>query len=173
MAPRSKVLLLPEAVRQALEQRLLAGGFSGYEALTDWLGEQGYAISKSALHRFGSAFEERCQALKIATDQARAIVEGSPDDDGAMSEALMRLTQQKLFDVLLEINVDPETIELPKLARAIADMSRSTVTLKRYRSEVLARAKEVANDVEKLAKSEGGLSGDAVELLKKKILGLA
>ena len=148
MAPRSKVLLLPEATRQALEQRLIAGGFAGYEALTDWLAEQGYAISKSALHRFGSAFEERCQALKIATDQARAIVEGSPDDDGAMSEALMRLTQQKLFDVLLEINVDPETIELPKLARAIADMSRSTVTLKRYRAEVQAKVASAAKAIE-------------------------
>ena len=85
MAPRSKVQLLPEATRQVLEQRLIAGGFAGYEALAEWLAEQGFAISKSALHRFGSKFEDRCQALKIATDQARAIVEGSPDDDGAMS----------------------------------------------------------------------------------------
>ena len=173
MAPRSKVQLLPEATRQVLEQRLIAGGFAGYEALAEWLAEQGFAISKSALHRFGSKFEDRCQALKIATDQARAIVEGSPDDDGAMSEALLRLTQQKLFDVLLEIEVDPETIDLPKLARAIADMSRSTVTLKRYRAEVHAKAKSIADDVDKLAKTEGGLSGDAVEQLKKKILGLA
>jgi hypothetical protein len=171
MAPRSKVLLLPEAVRQALEQRLLAGGFSGYEALTDWLGEQGYAISKSALHRFGSAFEERCQALKIATDQARAIVEGSPDDDGAMSEALMRLTQQKLFDVLLEINVDPETIELPKLARAIADMSRSTVTLKRYRAEVHAKVKAVASDLQEAVRAQG-MSEDQAEFWRKKVLGI-
>ncbi len=131
MPARSKVDLLPEDVRQALEQRLIAQSFSGYESLAEFLQEKGFEIAKSSLHRWGTRFEERVRALKIATDQAKAIVEASPDDEGAMTDALMRLTQEKLFGVLLDLEVDPETIELPKLTRAIADLSRGTVTRRR------------------------------------------
>ncbi|MGO9606278.1 MAG: hypothetical protein ACLQAT_23300 [Candidatus Binataceae bacterium] len=35
--------------------------------------------------------------------QAKAIIEAAPDDEGAMHEALMRLVQQKLFNVLVRL----------------------------------------------------------------------
>lgn len=173
MPARSKVDLLPEDVRQALEQRLIAQSFSGYEALETWLEEQGYGITKSSLHRWGSKFEDRVRALKIATDQAKAIVESSPDDDGAMSDALMRLTQEKLFSVLLELEVDPETVELPKLARAIADLSRGTVTLKRYQAEAKARAKAAAESVEKLVAGTTGITPETLSRIRQEIYGIA
>src|SRR5690606_6677096 len=119
--------LLPEAIRGELDGRLVAGGFAGYEALSDWLGEQGFEISKSALHRYGAQFEDRVSALKLATDQARAIVAESPDDEGTMSEALMRLVQEKLFSILLEMEVDPAKVNLNSLARSVAELGRASV----------------------------------------------
>ena len=53
MAQRSSVELLPEEVRHALERRLAESGFSNYSELTEWLNNQGYEISRSAVHRFG------------------------------------------------------------------------------------------------------------------------
>lgn len=173
MPPRSKIDLLPEAVRQALEQRLIAQSFSGYEALEDWLEEQGFEIAKSSLHRWGSKFEDRVRALKIATDQAKAIVEASPDDDGAMTDALMRLTQEKLFGVLLDLEVDPSTVELPKLARAIADLSRGTVTLKRYQAEAKARAKAAADAVASLVAGNSGITPETIARIRQEIYGIA
>ncbi len=172
MAPRSKILKLPEDVRRELERRLVAGGFGDYEGLAAWLAEQGYAIGKSTIHRFGSQFEERLGALKIASEQARAVVAQSPDDEGAMNEALVRLVQERLFGVLMELQVDPETLDLPKLARAIADLSRSTVQLKKYRAEVQAKAQDVASKVARMSRT-GGLSEDTAEVIRKEILGIA
>lgn len=175
MAARSKVELLPEAVRTELEQRLIASSFSGYEALAEWLQEQGFEIHKAAVHRFGQKFEERVRALKAATDQARAIVEASPDDDGAMNEALVRLSQQKAFDLLIDLEIDPESIDFPKLMRAISDMNRSSVALKKYAAEVKSRAAAAADRVaEKIKAAERkGMSAAVAEEIRREILGIA
>lgn len=171
MPAPSKVAKLPEEIRAELDGRLIRGGFAGYEALAAWLTEQGFEISKSALHRYGSQFEERVSALKAATDQARAIVAESPDDEGAMGEALMRLVQEKLFSVLLEVNVDPEKVNINSLARSIAELGRASVTQKKYASEVKARADAAASVVDRVAK-RGGLSPESVAEIRTAILGI-
>lgn len=142
MPARSRVLELPKELRDWLDQALIANGFSDYKQLAGALEVQGHKIGKSSLQRYGSVLEQRLHTLKVATDQANAIVKASPDDEGAMSEALIRLTQQQLFDVLLNLQVDPETINLPKLTKSIADLARSSVTTKRYAAEARAAARE-------------------------------
>lgn len=172
---RSKIELLPAEVRAELEKRLIASSFSGYDQLAEWLQAQGFEIHRASVHRFGTKFEERVRALKAATDQARAIVEASPDDDGAMNEALVRLSQQKAFDLLIDLEIDPESIEFPKLMRAIADMNRSSVALKKFRDEVTQRAREAADRVaEKIkAAQTRGMSAEVSAEIRREILGVA
>lgn len=168
---RSKAKLLPEATRAELDKRLIESGFSGYAALAEWLQSEGFQISKAAVHRYGSTFEERCAALKVATDQARVVCESAPDDDGYMAEALMRLTQEKLFTVLTELEVDPETIDLNKLTRAIADINRSSVSLKKYQAEVKLRVKAAADNVEAIALRRG-MGRDTIDEIKRELMGI-
>jgi hypothetical protein len=172
MPPRSIVEQLPDAVRAELDARLVRNGFADYVGLADWLTAQGYEIKKSALHAYGQRFEDRCAALKIATQQARAIVAETPDDEGAMGEALTRLVQEKIFNVLMDLQVDPETIDLSKLTRSIAELTRSSVTLKKYAREVKERAQAAADTASKIAK-KGGLSADAAAEIRSAILGVA
>jgi hypothetical protein len=171
MPPRSIIEQLPDHVRTDLDARLVRSGFADYRGLAEWLTEQGFEIKKSALHTYGQKFEDRCAALKVATQQARAIVAESPDDEGAMGEALTRLVQEKLFSVLMDIEVDPETVDLSKLTRSIAELTRSSVTLKKYTATVKERAKEAASTAEKIAK-KGGLSPEAVSQIRGAILGI-
>jgi hypothetical protein len=173
---RSKVELLPDEVRKDLEQRLIAGSFSDYEQLADWLKDQGFAISKSSLHRWGSTFEEKCAGMKIATEQARAIVEASPDKEGAMGMALTRLVQEKLFGVLLDLQINPKDLPLPKLTRAIADLSRAGVSQLKHAAEVRKAAREelVREQQAQLASivKQGGISEETADTFRRQILGL-
>lgn len=171
MPPRSIIEQLPEALRAELDARLVRNGFADYRGLAEWLTEQGFEIKKSALHSYGQQFEDRVSALKIATAQARAIVAESPDDEGAMGEALTRLVQEKIFNVLMELEVDPETIDLSKLTRSIAELTRSSVTLKKYTAQVRERAQAVADTAAKIAK-KGGLSAEAAAEIRAAILGI-
>lgn len=172
MAARSKVDQLPEEVRQALEQRLIKSGFSGYEDLAGWLQDQGFEISKSSLHRWGSTFEDRVDSLRIATQQAKAIVQASPDDEGDMSEALMRLMQERIFSALVTLEVDPKKVNLGSLAKALAPIARASIAQKKHAAEVRARVQAAASAVDRIV-TAGGLTADAGAKIREEILGIS
>lgn len=172
MGQRSKITQLPNDVRTELERRLVERGFADYDGLAEWLAERGFEVHRSSVYRYGSAFEKRVKAMQAATMQARAIVEATPDDDGAMSEALMRLTQEKVFDILLQIEVDPETVDLHKLTRSVADMQRASVTLRRYQAEVRKRAEAAAAALDTAAKG-GKLTQETLDRIRSEIYGIA
>lgn len=169
MPPRSKVGQLPAEVKAWLDQALIENNFSGYELLSAELAERGYSIGKSALHAYGQGFEERLSALKVASEQARAVVAAAPDEEGAVNEALMRLVQEHLFKLLL---TDGKQIDLPKVAKAVAELGRASVVQKKWQSEVRAKAEAAAVQVEKIAR-KGGLNADTVAEIRREILGVA
>lgn len=171
---RSAILDLPENVQQELNARLMAGGFQNYQGLADWLKGQGYNIAKSSVHRYGQSFEERCQALKMATAQAQTLNEVAPDDAGVMGDALTRLAQEKLFGLLMDLE-DADVLEvLPRIGRVVAELGRAQVGQKKLQLEVRAKAKAVAAEVEKQIKKEApGLSPTTIDTIRREILGIA
>lgn len=180
MARRSKIDGLPPDVRRWLERALTETGFSGYDALETMLRERGFQISKSAIHRYGQKIERRFAAIKASTEAARMLTEGAADDQDARSEAVIALVQTEMFEAIVNLqeaqdgDVDPaERISLlSKAAKNIATLARASVTLKKFQSEVRAKAALVAKDVEAVVK-KGGLSDEAAEDIRRRILGIA
>lgn len=169
MPPRSKVAGLPAQVKAWLDQALVESNFSGYEALSAELEARGYQIGKSALHRYGSEFEDKLAALKLSSEQAKAVVQAAPDDEGAVNEALMRLVQEHLFKLLM---AEGGKIDLPKVAKAVAELGRASVVQAKWKAEVRSRAEAAASEVEKIAK-KGGLNAETVAEIRREILGVA
>lgn len=169
MPPRSKVSGLPAEVKDWLDQSLVENNFSGYESLSAELAARGYSIGKSALHSYGQNFEERLSALKVASEQARAVVAAAPDEEGAVNEALMRLVQEHLFKLLMS---NGNQIDLPKVAKAVAELGRASVVQKKWQAEVRSKAEAAASQVEKIAK-KGGLDAATVAEIRREILGVA
>ena len=139
MPKRSAVTTLPPEVKEWLDKSLVESDFSGYDALSAALSEKGYQISKSSLHRYGSEFEESLQAIKLSTEMAKAVVDACPDDAGNFGEALTRLVQQKSFEVLTKMEVDPQKVKLTDLGNMVSLVNRTSIDIKKYASEVKAR----------------------------------
>jgi len=148
--------------------------FSGYAELEAVLREKGFALSRSAIHRYGHKIERRLAAIKVSTEAARLISEAAADDQDARSEALHALVQTELFDTILnlqeagESDIDPkERVKLlSAAAKNIATLTRASVNLKRFQTEVRTRLEAATVDVEKIAR-QGGLSDESVrEMLK-------
>lgn len=171
MAPRSKVAGLPPAVKQWLDTALVDGNFADYELLAEELKGKGYDISKSSLHRYGSKFEAKMAAVKLATEQAEAIAKAVPDDENALGDALLRVIQEKTFSMLMNMEEDPK-IGFAKLASIAIESGFSSTNVKEFRSKVKTKAKEAAAEVASIAKS-GGLTAESIEAIKKSILGIA
>lgn len=168
MPPRSKIKQLPPEIKQWLDRSLIEGNFSGYELLEKELAERGFVIGKSSINRYGQEFEQRMHALKLATEQARAISEASPDNEGMMNDALIRLVQQKAFDALLKMG---EGASIKDIGLTVARLSNATVKQKQWATEVREKAATAADAVEKIAK-KGGLSPAAVNEIRSRILGI-
>lgn len=169
MPPRSKVGALPAEVKAWLDQALVENNFSGYEALSAELAERGYSIGKSALHAYGQSFEDRLSRLRMASEQAKAVVTAAPDEEGAVNEALMRLVQEHLFNLLMAEN---GKVDLPKVAKAVAELGRASVVQKKWQAEVKARAEVAAQAVERIVR-KGGLNAETVNEIRRQILGVA
>lgn len=178
MPPRSKVAQLPPEVKSWLDSALAENNFSGYEALSDELSARGFDISKSALNRYGQDFEVRLSALKMASEQARAVVDAAPDEEGAVNEALMRLVQEHLFKLLMS---DEGKFDLPKIAKAVAELGRASVTQKKFsidqRKAIAeeARLQQLTEQEERLEELRGtdGMSEQLENRIRNVLLGKA
>jgi hypothetical protein len=173
---RAKIDRLPKEIREELDSRIVKKGFAGYRELSAWLREEGFEIRKSAIHNHGQKLEQRLKAIKLATEEARAIVAASPDDDNAMNDALVRLVQDRLFTFLVDLELeDIDAVKLSKVSRGIADVARASISQKKYMQEVRERVKAgVAKTSEAVAVAErgGGISPEAGKAIRDALLGI-
>jgi len=171
---RSKIDLMPKEIRAELDERIVEGGFTNYRALTKWLNDNGYEIGKSAVHYHGEKLERRLEAVKLATEHTRAIVQASPDYEGAMNDALIRLVQKIDMDILLDLEretLTPKT--LAAISRSVASLAHASVTQKKWMAEVRdklsAKVGRAAEQVTIAARS-GGLSPAAEQQIRNALL---
>jgi hypothetical protein len=171
MSPRSKARQLPPDVKAWLDQALVESNFSDYDLLAEACKNKGIEISRSSLHRYGSAFEKSMADLKLATEQAIAITAQVPDDENALGEALLRLIQEKTFTMLQTMDAS-KPISLDKLAKIASDTAFAGTAVKEFRAKVKAKAAEAAKTVSTIVK-KAGLTPDQVNVIKRSILGIA
>ena len=144
MAPRSKVHTLPPELKEWLDGELVARGFGDYVQLAADLKARGAQVSKSALQRYGSPFEKRMAQVKMSTEQARALVDAAPDDEDKLGAAVVRLTQERIFGLLVDLEIDPENVDVNKLFKNAAEIGKASVTQKKFSQSVRAEIEAAA-----------------------------
>jgi hypothetical protein len=172
---RPRIAALPRAIRDELNRRLLEGDLSNYASLSQWLKKQGYQISRNAIARYGSKLEHRLETVKMATEQARAVVNMTGEDDATLNEALLRLVQQHLFAVLVELTPEATRANLSALTRCVGEMSRASILQKKFaeetRAKIEAKLAGAAQRVVQVARAEGtGLTAEAEEEIRHALM---
>ncbi len=179
MPEKSKVKRLPDDLRQELNRRLEQSGFSEYKRHADWLNAElsargiDLSLHFSTVHRYGQEFEERLELLTMATEQAQAIVEATPDDMGALDEANIRLMQVTLQHAQQKVMDDPTPGAVHKLSQAASNLAKASVNTKKHAAEVAKARKEereaAAERVEQAAQ-ERGLSAEDAQFWRERVL---
>lgn len=186
MGRKSTVSRLPAEIKSYIEAMLATGAQTLDELIADLQdrfpaeAKAGALPSRSALHRYGSKLDRRLSAIKASTEAAKLIRAQAGDDEDARSEALTALVQTELFEAILSLQEadDPELDPgervgmLSTAAKNIATLTRSSVGLKKFQSEVKAKAEAAAATVDKLAK-KGGLTAETAQQIRREILGIA
>lgn len=179
MAPRSRVYELPPELREELNQRLVSGGFQGYQGLSDWLEEKGFKLSRSAVQRYGQDLQEEFEAamgdVRKTTQMAKAFAESEEDTAGALVDATARIVQEQLLRITIALrNAEHEPDKAAKyvaqVTHALADIGRMSLSQKRHARDVRKAAlEEAANRVEEAALSRG-LSAEDADFWRKQVL---
>lgn len=170
MARKSSIDRLPENVKAYVTGLLADGKMTLDELIADLQArfpEEAAADalpSRSAVHRYGAKLERRLAAIRASTEAAKIIRAQAGDGEDARSEALTALIQTELFEAILDVQeasadeIDPaERVGmLSSVAKNVATLTRSSVTLKRYQAEVAAKmAAEAAAAAVSGARAEG------------------
>jgi Protein of unknown function (DUF3486) len=166
-----KIKRLPPDLKEQLDKMLTEGTLHSCRQLAKWLGDNGFEISHAAIHKYGQKFERKLEAIRLATEQARIVCENFKSDDAQMQDALLRLVQTELFQVLSAVHgkesrgeaaVAP--VNLGALARCVSNLAKTETEL-RKRAEIVragvATAKEKIDEA-----SVKGLSKGTVEQIK-------
>lgn len=176
MPNRSIIDQLPADDRDWLEGQALERRFGGYvdlaNALNEKLKEKGLTlqVSKSSVHRWGQAFEERIQKMRIAREMAKTISRELEDDAGLMNDAVIMAAQERLLSAVMEENLEPKV--LTAITHAAADIARASVAAKKHKINVQEKARKVADSVA-LKVKKAGLSAETADQIRRDILGVA
>lgn len=178
---RSKISLQSRDVRAKIDRLLVDAGFAGYEWLVQHIRDE-FGVDageKSSLQRYGAKLQRRLAAVKASTEAARLIADAAPDEADERSNAIISLVQTEIFDSLVamqeaqdETNPVKRVEMLGKAAKNIATLTRASVARNRWAAEVQAKARIVADHVEKIAR-QGGLSKETSDEFRREILGIA
>lgn len=177
MPPRSTIDLLPEGDRQEINALLAAHGFGSYQEISELLAERGLQISKSALQRYGSTFQRRCELIQQVTRQAEAIVAASGSDDAnVVNDALIRLVQERVFALLMDLEEAEEEISpaaIAKLTSAVANLSRASVQQKEWQAKLKDKIEATLKGLEQeSAGKTGGVDAGTLKRVREEVYGL-
>lgn len=185
MPPVSKIAQLPQDLRTWLHQTFVERAFGDIEGVTEELNQlmkqAGVAISigKSAVGAESQRVKRAQESIRATTEATKLLAESSRDDSDSRSEATMALIQSDVFEMLLQIREAQDEVVpeerlalLVSAAKHIGGLSRARVNQAKWKAEVEARAKAVAEKVAKIAKS-GGLTPDQVSEIRRQILGVS
>lgn len=87
----SKIAKLPASVRRELDDRLRAAGYGDLILTADWLTGMGYALSKSALHRYSAGLkqEDTISGRNVVSVRLSMQATATPAEVGGRKAALL------------------------------------------------------------------------------------
>lgn len=167
----SKISRLPERIREQLDAMLLDTSNS-YVDIAEWLNEEGYEISKSAVGRYAIKANQATQRVIETLEKTRAIVqavEKNPDMDYTKASRIV------MMDGLLQkvTTAEEEFQEMPldKAGRLIASLSRAEVydqkTKRDYKNKMELALDGLEADLMSKIKEDKELSKEVTAMLRK------
>ena len=165
-------------LKAELDRSLAEGRVANYNALLKWLKSNGCKISVAASCAGAGKLERKLELVRLVTEQATAVIGASRDDDNNLSAALLRLVQQHLFEMLVDLKTQELSQgDIAKLADSVAQMTRATVMQQRWTAELKLRIAERVGVAERKVVAEaenaviaGGLSEDAAERIRRVLM---
>ncbi len=178
----SNIDLLPEDIRlqinEALRDRQLTQR-QILDAINPLLIERGEkTITRSSINRYSMRIEENNAMMREAREAANTLVGGLGEQKGTdLGQAVTEMVKILTFKIMLSgRDGDGEAIDIDTLYKValISQRVERASRMSQDRQVELSKQvlKKAVNAIEEKAKVTGGLSDEAVELIRQEILGV-
>lgn len=172
----SKVLQLPPEIVEAVNKKLTTG--ATYREIADWINQMaestGVEVSHMAVQRYGKDFLSRLEKLRIAREQAKAIIEDSKDRPATeMTEAASNLAVQLIQETLMAAQDEGGVIDkgLIETMKALAQLERSSVAREKLKLEFRQKAEKAVKAIEETGRQKG-LDAETLAYIKEQVYGI-
>lgn len=167
--------LPPEVLHEV--QTLIIDGKATYQDIVEHLKTLGHGVSRSCVARYGQFLMQRRHQLHATVEAAKELIKLT--DGVSLEELASALALDKVVEVLMrydkvemgefdELNLE----QLTGIMRAVSSMQGASIARQKWEAELAERARKAADDVAKTAQ-RGGLSDEAVQIIRARILGIA
>ena len=167
----SKITRLPPEIREEVEDRL-QDCMNSYQSIAEWLTEQGYEISSSAIYRhslYMRKIARRIADMLEKTKYIAQVVEKSPDVDYTKASRIIAM------DGLLQkvSSAEDEFLEMPieKAVRLITDLSRTEIYDQKAKQDRKSKMElafdSMAAELSEKIRSNPQLSAEFREVMEK------
>ncbi|WP_035296183.1 phage protein Gp27 family protein [Brevibacillus thermoruber] len=160
----SKVTKLPTELQKAINDAIVNGRLT-YKQIHEMVVSAGHNISEASLQRYGKKFLAKLEAISIARDQAKAIIESCNGPNTDMAEATSTVAFQILMEMLVNSPKKPGKATLDAI-KALATLERSTIAREKLKFTAEKAVKEAAERIK--AELRETITNDP-ELLEKLI----
>lgn len=180
MPRQSTIERLPEAILDPLNKWMMKGGRT-LDELVDWLDDEGFEISRSALGRHKLKIDEIGKTMRESQMMATALVEelGPSIRDGQQFKALTQMLSTVAFRGMMgsmgrsddDGGADFDALEFGRVAKGLKDL----VSAQRMEADrvfaIQDRERKAAMDRVEGAASQEGWSSDTISAIRRHVLG--
>lgn len=196
MPRKTLISQLPPALQSELHQLFIANQMDCRE-LSTWLDSKGFYVCKSSVNDYKRDFDARLDILRLSHDFASAYRDQMGEDDGVKASVATEIAQDVLLNLMLRLHKQSQGLEeledmaegdeegqkrldhrlekvsglISKTTRALADVTRSDVALKKYAAEVREKAAVKFDGIAEEAKKRG-IDKEFVDYVRGDILRL-
>ncbi len=179
---RSLFDTLPVAIQTDINKLFKERNFADFDSLTieinRILEQSGFEVkfSRSTLHRQASKLKKILDEIKETQETSAYLMEAFPDEDKKTSQATLRLLQDSIFQLMMQIrDVDDPDLSvsskanlLKKISEALTGATRADVQVSKYRDEIRAKIEAKFADIA----PRNGMDMETVRTIREEIYGL-
>ncbi len=180
MPRKTLISQLPTDLQSELHQLFIQNQLDCRQ-LSAWLDSKGFYVCKSSVNDYKRDFDARLDILRLSHDFASAYRNQMGEDDGVKASVASEIAQDVLLNLMLRLHKQSQGLEeledmaegdegltkqlddrldkvsslMSKTTRALADVTRSDVALKKYSAEVREKAESKFDGIAEEAKKRG------------------
>lgn len=164
----SKIDGYPIELKDAINKAIMDKGMT-YQQIADMINEAGYKIGRSTVGKYAKRFNQKLESIKLAKEQAKALIETSAGLKMDLAEATTMASLQLLFDLLINTQAGELDKNTLNAIKAASMLEKSAVSREKLKMQYEDGIEVAVSKIKSLLKEELKADSELTEKLNEMV----